>query len=206
MKKANRDNESRDTRDKKMVEEIRMGLLEQRILLIDGDFDEEMSESVLARLDILRCDGSPPINIELRTYGGSVLEGRHIYDALTRYAGKKTCIVTTKAISMGAIILQACDVRVGLPGSLFLIHDGSLGCKVDELLNTKKFAKLRKELLLEREAFDEIVARRTGKSVKQIHAACLKDEPMTAKEALEFGLIDSIEGEGSIEGEQQDKQ
>lgn len=206
MRKTNRDKEGGDNRDKKMVEEIRMGLLEKRILLIDGDVDEEMSESVLTRLDILRCDGSPPIEVELRTYGGCVFEGRHIYDALTRYAGEKTCVVTTKALSMGAIILQACDVRVGLPGSLFLIHDGSLSCKVDELLNTKKFAKLRKMLLLEQKAFDEIIALRTGKSVKQIHAACLKDEPMTAKEALEFGLIDKIEDKDQIEDEQQNAQ
>lgn len=177
-------------------EQIRLGLLEKDIILIVGEVTAEMAEDTLDYLEILECRGSPDIEIRFRTPGGNLKAGLHIYDALRRYKGKKTGIVSTTAYSMGALLLQACDERICLPNSKVLIHDLLLShLSIDEVVIPKRLSKLKDEYLSLQARLDQILVKRTGKSVTTIHRACLRNKSLTAEEALKLGLIDRIEGE-----------
>lgn len=101
----------------------------------------------------------------------------------------------THAMSMGAIILQACDERVCLPSAIILIHRAKVSVTLDAIENPERLDRLRFLLRSCDDVFSKILTQRTNKSEEEIFAACKKNQNMTAQEALAFGLIDRIKGE-----------
>lgn len=179
--------------------QVTLALLNRNIIRIKGIVDAEMVDDALVYLDLFECNGSPPIEIRFQTRGGSLLDGMHLYDAFRIYKGKTTGVIYTNALSMGAILLQACDVRVALPNSFVLIHNAIFsGLSIDVLQNPRRLKKEYADTLVIQERIYADIARRTGKSIEEIRKICLKDEKMSAQKALEIGLIDRIkEGKGS---------
>ena len=132
------------------------------------------------------------IEIRIFTGGGIVHAGLDIYDALRNYKGKKTGLVYAYARSMGATILQACDERVCLPYATVLIHHITSRVSLDELEDPGRFGKIIASMRKDQEIIYAILTERTGTSVDKIRNACRRDQDMSAREALEFGLIDRI--------------
>lgn len=173
-------------------------LLERDVLYLEGDVCGEMVDQVHFSLMDLEGRGSPPIEIRIYTGGGDVHAGLAVYDFLRRYKGKKTGIVYGYARSMGAVILQACDERLCLPHSTVLIHHVSTqSVSLDDLEDPERLDRLRRSMQDDQETLYEILVARSGKSKEEVREACKKDKDMTAKEALEFGLIDRIAELGS---------
>ncbi len=169
-------------------------LLDKGIILLDTEVNAKMANHVYECLTKLEARGSPDIEVRIFTNGGAVRIGLHIYDALRRYKGKKVGLVSSFARSMGAIILQACDERVCLKHAAVLIHHiNTQSISLDVIENPTRLAKLRKSMWKDQAALYAILAKRTGKSKKEIRDTCKKDLDMTAEEALSFGLIDRIE-------------
>jgi ATP-dependent Clp protease protease subunit len=184
----------------KDIEKAIAALLAKNIILLEGKVCGDMVMSVYKSLVILEARGSPAVEIRIFTDGGSVRAGLDIYDALRRYAGKKTGVVYAYARSMGAIILQACEERVCLEHASVLIHHvNTQEISLDVIEDPKRLVKLRESMWVNQKALYEILVNRTGKSEKEIRDTCKKDQDMNAEDALKFGLIDRIEkGSGEL--------
>lgn len=175
------------------LNEVQIALLKKRIIDLKGDVNDEMAYYVREALFRLKTENDPDIEVQISSNGGDVAVGLCIYDMLKNYPGQKTGIVNGFARSMGAIILQACNVRCCMRHSSVLIHHVSINrISLDELRSKKKLKKRKKDMEKDQDSLYKILMKKTGKSKEEIMAACRKDLGMTSKEAKEFGLIDKI--------------
>lgn len=140
-----------------------------------------------------RRDPGKPITIDINSPGGFVSEGLALYDQILRMR-RLGHHVTTRAVgvaaSMGAVLLQAGDVRIADPRAKILIHEGSagIGGTISQMEDYKALVDMFLADVL------DILAERSKLSRRQIQAkAKRKDWWMTADEALKYGFIDHID-------------
>ncbi len=163
------------------------------LLFLKGEVDVEMYELSFRAFAYLRSKGSPAMEIHLDSCGGSVTKGLDIYDLIRLYPGKTTATVFGLASSMGAIILQACDVRRAARHSSMNIHTIRKNDIPHEvLLDTAKLKESLKGFDALQRCCTRILALRTKKPSREIYSVCSEYRHMDAKEALAFGLIDKI--------------
>jgi ATP-dependent protease ClpP protease subunit len=168
-------------------------LIERGILDLAGDVDSKMTEYVRAAIPELMARGAPPLTVWISSGGGGVRSGLFIYDMLGTYPNTTTGIVICEAKSMAVIILQACTIRKALANSEIRIHgivQPDVG--LDVFHDPKKLEELKNELELQQAKTDQILLKRTEKSIKEIRRASGLEKDMTVKEAIEFGLLDCI--------------
>jgi ATP-dependent Clp protease protease subunit len=122
--------------------------------------------------------------------GGSVTAGMAIYDTMQYIKCDVSTICIGMAASMGAFLLAggAKGKRMALPNSEIMIHQPSGGAR-GQATEIKIVAE---NILKTRQKLNEMLAENTGKSVEQIAIDTERDNFMSAQEALEYGLIDSI--------------
>jgi len=168
-------------------------MLDQRIILVEGEVNNEMFERIRQSLIILEANGSPDVELRITSNGGGTIVSLQICDLLRRYKGKKTGVVYAFARSAGATILQACDERVCLTHSMVLIHHVVMQeVSLDTLQNKRALEQLKRLMLEDQKALYALLVKRTGRNLTEVRAACKKNSDMTAQEALTFGLIDRI--------------
>lgn len=175
-------------------EETAEKLLENNTLLIDGRIDASTADYIFQSMLYLETIGSPDIKIYISSPGGEGDNGLTVYDMIRVYKGKKTAIVVGAASSMAAIILQAADVRKALRYSTILIHYIHFNERLsfDEEKNGIKIRRALAILEKSQKKIYNIISKKTKRSKKEIARQFRKDQSMTAKEALNFGLIDEI--------------
>jgi len=173
-------------------DKIDEALLENRIVVLNGELKEIMVDRVCRRLIFLGTKTKGKIKLILNSVGGEVYLGLLIYNTIEalKKKGIKIEIVTRGlAASMGCIILQAGTKRKASKHTRFLIHEIStftFGKSSEVKEAAEETVKLNNMLR-------EIFAERTGKTEEEIEKLWHKrDVWMSAKEALEFGLIDEI--------------
>lgn len=164
-------------------------------ILIVGDIDNRLYGQVASDLAWLHTKGNPAVKIVIDSAGGKSVTGRNIYDLIRLYPGRTTGLVINTAKSAATIVLQACDNRLCAEHASILIHETWLDGQairrrdfVDEELRNKQIAHLDKHIDLACEIFSV----RTGRHPEEIKAVLEKEEEMSPKEALDFGLIDEI--------------
>ncbi len=170
-------------------------LLKQNPPMIDifGDINRDTFFYVRRALLYLKTKGSPNIDVIISSPGGNVTTGLDIYDLLRLYPGKISALIHDQAASMGAIILQACDIRRCAKHSSVLIHHISRKeITLDVLRSEEKRNELIEEMEKNQNQLYEILQLRTKKEISEIRKECEKDKYMNAEEAREFGLIDEI--------------
>ncbi len=166
-------------------------LLEDRIVFLRDPIDDEVANVVIAQMLFLASkDPSKDIKLYINSPGGSVTAGFAVYDTIQYVKCDVVTICIGQAASMAAVLLAAGTPgkRSALPNARILIHQvfgGSQGQATDVKLQTE-------ELLRMRDQIDRILARHTGKTVKKIAKDTDRDYFMSAKEAVEYGLIDRI--------------
>lgn len=168
-------------------------LFDDRRLFLLGEVNSEMANTFVAELLYL-AQKNEPIDIYINSPGGSVEAGLVIYDVIQDCGNKipinMYCI--GMAASMGAVILAGGQKgrRFILPHSKCMIHEpliaGGLGGSATEIKNSADSILKTKELL------NNILAKHTGKTKKQVDKATAFDHFMTAEEAIEFGICDEI--------------
>ncbi|MCR5613623.1 ATP-dependent Clp protease proteolytic subunit [Treponema sp.] len=166
-------------------------LLEDRIVFIDGPINDESADSVIAQLLFLESENpDKDISVYINSPGGSVTAGLAIYDTMHYIKCPVQTICIGQAASMGAILLAGGTKgkRYILPSSRVMIHQpsgGTEGQETDVAIQAKEILRLKKLSI-------EYLARDTGKTEKTVASDIERDFFMSAKDALEYGIVDQI--------------
>ena len=166
-------------------------LLKERIVFLQGEVTDDSASSIVAQMLHLQFEApKSDIHLYVNSPGGSVTAGLSIYDVMQHV----TCDVATycigQAASMGAVLLAAGakGKRNALPHSRVMIHQplaGTEGTTTEILIHAKEFIRLKKDLT-------DILFRHTGQTLEKIEADTDRDKFMSAKEAMEYGVVDNV--------------
>lgn len=166
-------------------------LLLDRIVFITGEVEDNMANAICAQLLFLQSqDPNKQINVYINSPGGVVTAGLAIYDTMNYVKCPIATYCMGQAASMGAVLLSAGDKgkRYSLPNARIMIHQpsgGAHGKASDVEISYKEMQRLKEKL-------NEILAKNTGKIMKEIEKATDRDNFMSADEAKKFGLIDNV--------------
>lgn len=166
-------------------------LLKDRIIFIGSPIDDNVANLVIAQLLFLESeDPEKDINIYINSPGGAVYSGLAIYDTIQYIKPDVSTICVGLAASMGAVLLTAGTKgkRYALPNSRIMVHQplgGAQGQAVDIEIHAREILRIRENL-------NEILANHTGKTVDQIARDTDRDYFLSAEQAQEYGLIDSV--------------
>lgn len=165
-------------------------LLKDRIIILNGEIDDYTSNSIVAQLLYLDSLNNEDISIYINSPGGSITSGMAIYDTMNYIKSDVSTICIGISASMAAFIL-ACGTRGKryiLPNSEVMIHQplgGAQGQATDIKIAADRIIRLKERL-------NTILAKKTGKSLKQIANDTERDNFMTSNEALNYGIVDKI--------------
>lgn len=166
-------------------------LLDDRIIMLTGEINDDTAQIIIAELLYLNgISDNSEIQMFINSPGGSVSAGLAIIDTMNYIKAPVRTIGTGICASMGAMILLSGEkgMRSVLPHSEVMIHQplgGANGQASDIKIMAEHILKTQKTLY-------EIISERTGKDLQTIEKDCDRDNYMSAKEALDYGLIDEI--------------
>lgn len=166
-------------------------LMKDRIIWLGVPIDDDVANIVQAQLLYLASDDDKSdISIYINTPGGQVSSGLGIYDTMQLIAPDVATICTGMAASMGSVLLcaGAPGKRSALPHSKVMIHQplgGVRGQASDIIIEAKEMEKCRKELY-------EIISAHSGQPYDKVFTDADRNFWMTASEAKEYGMVDSI--------------
>ncbi|MCL2617844.1 MAG: ATP-dependent Clp endopeptidase proteolytic subunit ClpP [Defluviitaleaceae bacterium] len=166
-------------------------LLKDRIIFLGEEVRDYSANVIVAQLLFLDAeDPDKDINLYINSPGGSVTAGMAIYDTMQFIKADVSTICVGMAASMGALLLSggAKGKRHALPNAEIMIHQpsgGARGQATDIHIHAEHILKTKRRLA-------EIMADATGKHVDQVLADSERDNFMSAQEALNYGLIDTI--------------
>ena len=166
-------------------------LLKDRIIFLGEEVNEVTASLVVAQLLFLEAeDPEKDIQLYINSPGGSVTAGMAIYDTMQYIKCDVSTICIGMAASMGAFLLAggAKGKRMALPNAEIMIHQ-PLGGAQGQATEIEIAAK---HILQTKEKLNKILAENTGKDLEIIAADTDRDNWMTAEEAREYGLIDTV--------------
>lgn len=166
-------------------------LLKERIIFLGTAVDENVANLVIAQMLFLESeDAKKDISLYINSPGGSVYAGLAIYDTMQLIKPEVSTICVGMAMSMGAFLLAggAKGKRAALPNSRIMIHQpssGFQGTAADIEISAR-------ETLRTREHLDELLADHTGQNIDKIHVDTERDFYLSAQEAKDYGIVDSV--------------
>lgn len=166
-------------------------LLDDRIIFLSGEINDAVANTVVAQLIFLEAkDPSKDICLYINSPGGSVSAGLAIYDTMNYIKCDVSTICIGMAASMGAFLLSsgAKGKRYALPNSEIMIHQplgGAQGQASDIAIAANHILKTKKKL-------NSILASNTGRPIEEIERDTDRDNYLSAEEAKEYGLIDTV--------------
>ena len=166
-------------------------LLKDRIIFLGEEVNETTASLVVAQLLFLESeDPNKDIHLYINSPGGMVTAGLAIYDTMQYIKCDVSTICIGLAASMGAFLLAggAKGKRYALPNAEIMIHQPSGGAKGQ----ATEIQMAAENILKTKKRFNEILAANTGKPYDVVAADTERDHYMTAEEAMEYGLVDSV--------------
>jgi len=166
-------------------------LLKERVVFLVGQVEDHMANLIVAQLLFLESeDPDKDIFFYINSPGGSVSAGLAIYDTMQFIKPDVSTMCLGQAASMGAVLLAAGakDKRYCLPHSRVMIHQplgGFQGQATDIEIHTKEILEVRNYL-------NRILAKHTSQPIDQIKKDTDRDNFMSAKEAVKYGLADDV--------------
>ena len=166
-------------------------LLKERVIFIVGPVDDYMANIVVAQMLFLESENpEKDISLYINSPGGVVSSGLAIYDTMQFVKPDVSTICIGQAASMGAVLLAGGTrgKRYCLPHARVMIHQplgGFQGQAADMEIHAK-------EMLETRDRLNKILAKHTGQSVDRIKQDTDRDRFLTARESVEYGLVDEI--------------
>ena len=169
-------------------------LLNDRIVFLADEVNYVTASLVVAQLLFLEAqDPDKDISLYINSPGGSISDGMAIYDTMNYIKCDVSTICIGMAASMGAFLLSsgAKGKRIALPNSEIMIHQpligggGISGQQTDIQIHAEHILRTREKL-------ERIMAQNSGHTYEEMHAACERDNYLTAEQARDFGLIDKV--------------
>jgi ATP-dependent Clp protease protease subunit len=166
-------------------------LLRDRIIFLTGPIDDYLSNLIIAQLLFLEAENNKQdIFLYINSPGGIVSSGLSIYDTIKFIKPDVNTVCLGQASSMAALILSSGKIgkRFSLPNSRIMIHQplgGFQGQASDIKIHAKEIDKVKKII-------NKILSHNTNQNIKKIEKDTERDYFLSAKEALEYGIIDSI--------------
>jgi ATP-dependent Clp protease protease subunit len=173
------------------VSDIYSRLLTDRIIFLGTPIDDHVANVIVAQMLYLEAeDPDRDIYLYINTPGGVISSGMAIYDTMQYITPDVSTICMGQAASMGAVLLAAGakGKRSGLPNSRVMIHQPSGGAQ-GQATNIEIYTK---EILKMKDKLNDVLAKHTGQPLKRISKDTDRDFFMSAEEARDYGLIDSI--------------
>ncbi len=166
-------------------------LLEERIIILTGEINDQLASSIVAQLLYLDSKSSTqPIYMYINSPGGSISSGFAIYDTMNLVKCDVSTIAVGMCASMAAFLLSSGTPgkRHALPNSEIMIHQpiGGFNGQASDIEITAK------RILRQKQHLNELLAKQTSIPLKQIEIDTDRDHFMTAKEALDYGIVDEI--------------
>lgn len=164
----------------------------KRRIFLNGEINEETANDFLSQMLYLEQESNAPVTIYINSLGGNVNAGLVIYDCIQASELEINMVCAGTAASMAAIIFAGGqkERRFILPHSKVMIHEpllaGGVGGSATSIKN------ISDSILETREIVNGILAKHTGKTVKEINKATSFDNYMNAEEAIKFGLCDKV--------------
>ena len=166
-------------------------LLKERIIFLGTAIDDYVSSLIIAQLLFLEADDSKKdIYMYINSPGGVITSGFGIIDTMNYIKPDIATICVGQAASMAAMILSSGTKgkRSALENSRIMIHQ-PLGGVQGQATDIEIHAK---EILFLKDRLNNILSKNTGQTVKSIEKDTNRDNFMSAKEAIKYGLIDEI--------------
>ena len=166
-------------------------LLKDRIIFLTGPVTDEVADVVIAQMLFLESENpEKDIHLYINSPGGSVTAGMAIYDTMQYIKPDVSTICIGEAASMASILLMSGSKgkRFALPHSEIMIHQplgGFEGQASDIAIHAKNILRIREEMY-------DVIVKHTGKTKKVVTVDTDRDNFLTAKEALNYGIIDKI--------------
>lgn len=175
-------------------------LLKERIIFVSGPVHDGMATLIVAQLLFLEAENpSKEIAMYINSPGGVVTSGLSIYDTMQYIRPKVSTLCIGQAASMGSLLLAAGEngMRYSLPNSRVMVHQPSGGFQGQ----ASDIALQAKEILELKERLNRIYVKHCGQSLKKVEAALDRDNFMTAEAAKDWGIIDEIVEQRSLDVE-----
>ena len=166
-------------------------LLKDRIIMLDTDVNQTSASLIVAQMLFLESEmPSKPINFYINSPGGSVTAGMSIYDTMQFIKCPVHTIVMGQAASMGSLLAMAGEPgkRKILPNARHMIHQplgGMQGQASDVEIQANELVRWKKVLT-------DIYVKHTGKTYEELEKDMDRDNYMTAQEAVDYGLADTL--------------
>lgn len=166
-------------------------LLKERIIFLTGQVEDNMANLILAQMLFLESENpEKDIYLYINSPGGSVTAGMAIYDTMNFIKPDVSTICVGQAASMGAFLLSggAKGKRFCLPNSRVMIHQPLGGFQGQ----ASDFEIHAREILSIKDKLNRLMAEHTGQPLEVVSRDTDRDNFMTASEAVEYGLVDSV--------------
>ncbi len=165
-------------------------LLKDRIILLNGEINDDSANIIVAQLLYLDSLNNDDINLYINSPGGSITSGFAIYDTMNFVKSNVSTICIGMCASMAAFLLSSGQKgkRFCLPNSEVMIHQplgGASGQATEIKIAAERILKLKEKL-------NFILANNTNQDLKKIETDTERDYFLSAKEALDYGIIDKI--------------
>jgi ATP-dependent Clp protease protease subunit len=166
-------------------------LLKERIIFLTGPVYDEMSSLICAQLLFLESDNpSKDISLYINSPGGVVSAGLSIYDTMQYIRSPVSTLCIGQAASMGSLLLcaGAAGKRYATPNARVMVHQpsgGAQGQATDIEIQAREILLLRKRL-------NDLYVKHTGQPLEVIEAKLERDSFMSAEQARDFGLVDTV--------------
>ena len=165
-------------------------LLKDRIIILNGEINDSLANSIVAQLLFLDSENHEDISLYINSTGGVITSGMAIYDTMNFIKSDVSTICIGLAASMAAFILSSGKKgkRYALPNAEVMIHQplgGAQGQATEIKIAAEHILKLKDKL-------NTILAKNTNKPLEKIQNDTERDYFLTSDDALEYGLIDKI--------------
>ncbi len=165
-------------------------LLRDRIIMLSGEIDDNLANSVVAQLLYLDSINHDTISLYINSPGGSITAGMAIYDTMNYVKSNVSTICIGMSASMAAFLLSCGQkgLRYALPNSEVMIHQplgGAQGQATEIKIAAERILKLKEKI-------NRILSKNTGQDLEKIQNDTERDYFLSADEALDYGLIDKV--------------
>ena len=165
-------------------------LLRDRIIMLSGEIDDNLANSVVAQLLYLDSVNHDTISLYINSPGGSITAGMAIYDTMNYVKSRVSTICIGMSASMAAFLLSCGQkgLRYALPNSEVMIHQplgGAQGQATEIKIAAERILKLKEKI-------NRILSKNTGQDLEKIQNDTERDYFLSAEEALDYGLIDKV--------------